>query len=196
MSRNLHRVLAFAVLMAGLSCNGSDGSVTGSESVSSAGNCPAGQTAQGTQCIAATSCFSGGSAAPDLQAGDADVVPDVGACPASPGFAVRVWNRGAVEVSAGVPIALYESRLGGALLAVGRTAAIIEPGGSTTATIVLPPAPAGPVDVAVVVNDDGTGQGVVGECDKTNNTVVVPGFSCPPVPRHCPWPGRPCSGRW
>jgi hypothetical protein len=196
MSRNLRGVLAFAVLMAGLSCNGSDGSETGSQTVSSAGSCPAGQTAQGTQCVAITSCFSGSSAAPDLQAGDADVVPDVAACPASPGFVVRVWNRGAARVSAGVPIALYQSQIGGALLAVGHTAAAIEPGANTTATIVLPPGPAGSVDVAVVLNDDGTGQGVVGECDTTNNTVVVPGFFCPPVQRHCPWPGRPCSGRW
>lgn len=117
--------------------------------------------------------------APDLQAGNADVVPDVLGCPGRLGLDVTVWNRGAVLVTAGVPIAVYQSQPGGTLLAVGHTSTAIEPGASATVAIGLSPPPATPVDVAVVLDDDGTGQGVVGECDTGNNTVLVLGLSCP-----------------
>ena len=117
--------------------------------------------------------------APDLQASKPDVTPDVQACPGHLRLNVTVWNRGAVLVTAGVPIAVYQSRPGGTLLAVGHTSAAIEPGASTTVAIDLSPPPASATDVAVVLNDDGTGQGVVGECDTTNNTVIFPGLSCP-----------------
>ena len=115
--------------------------------------------------------------APDLQAGDPDVTLDANACPAQLGLDVTVWNRGAVLVTAGVPIAVYQSRAGGALLAVGHTSSAIAPGASTAVSIGFS-APAAPIDVAVVVNDDGTGQGVVGECDTGNNTVLLAGLAC------------------
>ncbi len=117
--------------------------------------------------------------APDLQAGSADVVPNVASCPAHLALQVTVWNRGAVLVTAGVPVAAYTPKPGGTLLAVGHTTAAIEPGASTTVSIDLSPVPASPTDVAVVVNDDGTGQGVVNECDTSNNTVLLPGLTCP-----------------
>jgi hypothetical protein len=170
MVRSSHWVLAFAMLAAVLSC----GEPLNNFPMNPIGN--------------------GDLRAPDLQAGDADVVPHDADCPRTLGLVVTVWNRGAVLVTAGVPIALYQSQPGGALLAVGHTSAAIEPGASTAVTIVLSPAPVAPTDVAVVLNDDGTGQSVVGEYDTTNNTVLVPRASCPG--RRCPWPGRPCSGRW
>jgi FG-GAP-like repeat len=121
--------------------------------------------------------------APDLQVGNVDIAPDIHGCPAQLGVAVTVWNRGAVLVTAGVPIALYQSKPGGTLLAVGHTSGGIAPGANETVTIDLPSVPPTPIDVAVVLNDDGTGQGVVGECDTSNNTVVLSGLVCPVAAR-------------
>jgi hypothetical protein len=174
------------------------GQCSAAEACSSTATCPGGLACIAGKCATANGAcslqmnsISGDSRAPDLQA---DVAPNVADCPGTLGLLLRVWNRGAAPVTAGVPIALYQSQAGGALLAVGHTSAAIEPGGSTMVTIAVSPAPPAQIDVAVVLNDDGTGQGVVGECDTTNNTVLVSGISCPV--RRCGYPGRPCSGRW
>ena len=37
--------------------------------------------------------------------------------------------------------------------------------------------------LTVVVDDDGSGQGVVGECDRANDAVSVPARICPVQPR-------------
>ncbi|BDG10126.1 FG-GAP repeat domain-containing protein [Anaeromyxobacter paludicola] len=118
--------------------------------------------------------------APDLAADPlADVSLDRSACPASLTVAVRVWNRGAVLVTAGVPIAVYQGAAGGALLATARTAGAIKPGAFESVSIPLAGPASAPATVTVVLNDDGTGQGVVGECRRDNNAVAVPGAYCP-----------------
>jgi hypothetical protein len=121
-------------------------------------------------------------AAPDLAA-DAAVDATIGTarCPAELSISVRVWNRGAVLVAGGVPVALYAGPPGGAPVAVGRTAAAIVPRASETVTLVVSPAPPDARDFTVVLNDDGTGEGVVGECERANNVVAVPGARCPPA---------------
>jgi hypothetical protein len=118
--------------------------------------------------------------APDLVADAGDVVVGTGQCPARLAFAVRVWNRGAVLVAPGLPVAVYAGAAGGTPLAVGRTVGAIIPGANETVTVSAP-APTGPQDYTVVLNADETGQPVVGECDTTNGTVLVPAARCPPV---------------
>ncbi|HEX9288872.1 MAG TPA: VCBS repeat-containing protein, partial [Anaeromyxobacteraceae bacterium] len=117
--------------------------------------------------------------APDLQATQADVALDATGCPGHLRLEVKVWNRGAVLVTSGVPVALYEGRAGGKLLAVSHTAGAILPGGRGVVSLDVAPAPTTPIDLVIVLNDDGTGQGVVGECDTSNNTVVLSALYCP-----------------
>ncbi|MFL5273463.1 MAG: FG-GAP-like repeat-containing protein [Anaeromyxobacteraceae bacterium] len=119
--------------------------------------------------------------APDLVSQVQDVGFDATACPQHLRLTVKVWNRGAVLVAAGVPIAVYQGRAGGKLLAVGLTLHAIVPGASETVTIDIASPPLVPTDVTTVVNDDGTGEGVVGECNTTNDAVQIPSIYCPPA---------------
>ncbi len=120
-------------------------------------------------------------AAPDLAVMDGGVTIAVD-CPSTLKVSVVVWNRGAVLVVAGVPVAVYDGQVGGQLLAVGRTQGAILPGQSETVVVTVSPAPTQPVDLVVNVNDDGTGQGVVGECDLSNNTTTFVTSACTPPP--------------
>ncbi len=116
--------------------------------------------------------------APDLTAaaGNQSSV-DYASCPASVKVSVTIWNRGAVLVTAGVPVAFYADKAGGTLLGVGHTQGAIEPGGSEVVSAMLPSTPSGLV--VAVANDDGTGQGVVQECDRSNNSAVIGNAFCP-----------------
>jgi hypothetical protein len=118
--------------------------------------------------------------APDLAVRAQDAAIDSSGCPEHLRLKVNVWNRGAVLVSAGVPVTLYVGAAGGQALAVAHTAGTILPGESETVTFDLPiwdTAPA--ATLTVVLDDDGSGQGVVGECDRTNDAVSVPVVICP-----------------
>ncbi|HTP29557.1 MAG TPA: hypothetical protein VMK12_28305, partial [Anaeromyxobacteraceae bacterium] len=90
---------------------------------------------------------------------------------------VTVWNRGAVLVAPGIPIAVYQGQPGGTLLATAQTAGAIDPGASGQVTIEVPLAHYS--TLSVVVNDDGTGQGVVGECNRNNNDATLSIAQCP-----------------
>jgi hypothetical protein len=117
--------------------------------------------------------------APDLVAQASDVSLDSSSCPAQLTVKVNVWNRGAVLVAAGIPVAVYQGAAGGKLLAVGQTKGAIVPGAFEAVTIAVTPGPTTATDLAIVVNDDGTGQGLVGECDRTNNAQRIAGVFCP-----------------
>jgi hypothetical protein len=119
--------------------------------------------------------------APDLVSQVQDVGLDATACPQRLRLTVKVWNRGAVLVAAGVPVAVYEGGRGGKLLAVAQTQRAIVPGGFEIVSVELASPPTVPTDLTTVVNDDGTGQGVVGECDTGNNAVTLPAIYCPAV---------------
>ena len=121
--------------------------------------------------------------APDLAASASDVALDQSACPGRLRLTVRVWNRGAVLVVAGVPIALYEGQRGGKLLAVAHTTGAIVPGASEAVSLEVAPGPLLPTDLVAVLNDDGTGQGVVGECRVENDVVALPAVYCPAASR-------------
>ncbi len=122
--------------------------------------------------------------APDLAASVGDARVNASSCPAKISVSVDVWNRGAVLVTAGVPVALYSGQVGGPLLGVAHTTGAIVPGAAETVSLDIAPAPSVPTDLVVSLNDDGTGQGVVGECGgKTNNAVILPKQYCPAVSR-------------
>jgi hypothetical protein len=121
--------------------------------------------------------------APDLEAQAADASLDSSACPDHLTLTVKIWNRGAVLVAAGVPVALYEGAAGGKLLGIAQTQRAITPGAFEAVTVAVKPAPSVPTDYTVVLNDDGTGQGVVGECDRGNNVITLPGLFCAQVSR-------------
>ena len=118
--------------------------------------------------------------APDIAAELRDVGLSTAACPETLRLTLRVWNRGAVLVSQGMPIAIYAGPAGGAPFAVVRTTSPILPGSSETVTLDVP-GPAAPQDYTIVVNDDGTGEGVVGECDRGNNAVPLTQLRCTAV---------------
>jgi hypothetical protein len=102
-----------------------------------------------------------------------DLVVDGDGCPVRLTIRLRVWNRGAVPVAAGVPVAFY---LGGALLGTATTAGSILPGTSETVTFELRSPPAAATELRIVIDDDGSGNGLVGECLEDDNTLTVPAF--------------------
>ncbi|HYG69971.1 MAG TPA: VCBS repeat-containing protein [Anaeromyxobacteraceae bacterium] len=111
--------------------------------------------------------------APNVTADPAsDVVVDADACPERLVVRLRVWNRGAVPVAAGVPIAFHVGPV-----VVGRTATAgsILPGSSETVTFEIAPPPTTATELRVVIDDDGGG-GVVGECVEDDNAFVVTAF--------------------
>jgi len=114
--------------------------------------------------------------APDLAAELRDVTLSAAACPQTLRISVRVWNRGAVLVSQGVPVAIYAGAATGAPIALAHTAAAILPGASEVVTLEVPGATS--QDYVLVVNDDGTGEGVVGECDRANNSIPLRQLRC------------------
>lgn len=109
-------------------------------------------------------------AAPDLTAESADVSTDRTGCPGVLAITVRVWNRGAVPVAEGVPVAFF-SDPGGRLYGVVQTRTRILPAAYEDVTLRLANPPLAPTGVAIRIDDDGTGKGVVGECSKANNAV-------------------------
>jgi hypothetical protein len=93
---------------------------------------------------------------------------------------LRVCNRGTQPVGAGVPVSFYEGAAGGTPICTVATSHILVPGQCETVTCLWtdPPGNAAPVDVTVVVDDDGTGAGQNSECAETNNTAVIPDVFC------------------
>jgi len=152
---------------------GEDGSIPVKESPHSA--------VKATNMFRANLAGTANYAAPDLAVDSAlDLTLGTAQCPATLTLAVRVWNRGAVLVAPGLPVALHAGAATGARVAIVRTVGAIIPGSSETVTFSFP-APAAPQDYTVVANEDETGQPVVGECDTTNNAASVTAARCPPL---------------
>lgn len=94
---------------------------------------------------------------------------------------IRVCNRGTQPVGSGVPVSFYEGSPGaGEVICTVFTAGVIVPGACevVTCTWTDPPGQGGAVDVTVVVDDDGTGQGQNTECVEGNNTAVIRDVFC------------------
>jgi hypothetical protein len=97
----------------------------------------------------------------------------------------RVCNRGTQPVGQGVPVAFYiGDPAAGQLACATQTAAVITPGNCLEVSCDWPnpPGQSNPVDVTVVVDDDGTGSGENTECVEGNNTALIPDVFCLVVP--------------
>ncbi|BDG03091.1 FG-GAP-like repeat-containing protein [Anaeromyxobacter oryzae] len=108
--------------------------------------------------------------APDLAAEAGDVVVDTSACPRTLSVTVRVWNRGAVPAAEGIPVT-FRADPGGALYGTVLTKTTILPGRSEDVTLRIDAPPRQPTGVVVELDRDASGNGVVGECDQSNNVV-------------------------
>lgn len=88
---------------------------------------------------------------------------------------VRVGNGGLSSVTAGVHVAFYSAApaLGGTLLGTRRTSQPLNPGEFEDVSLSLSVDLSAVEHLWVVVDDDGTGKGLLQECDETNNSTTV-----------------------
>jgi outer membrane protein assembly factor BamB len=92
-------------------------------------------------------------------------------------FTARAGNGGQAAVPSGVPLSLYngDPLSGGTLIAVVSLPGALAPGEFADLNLLWTPAPPpGLYSLYFVVDDDGTGGSLVGECDETNNTCQTP----------------------
>lgn len=108
-------------------------------------------------------------AAPDLTVSVLRI--DARDCPDTAGLVARIGNGGANVAAAPVNVSFYlgDPNVGGLLLGVAQTSVSLKPGEYEDVGLVLDPAPAGPLDVCVVADDDGLGGGALSECNEINN---------------------------
>jgi hypothetical protein len=111
--------------------------------------------------------------APDLVPTDPHA--DLSGCPSILKLVVTVTNLGAVGVPPGIPVAFYlvDPKT---LLDVEHTKSVLLPGGSETVsyTWTIPANQQGTaLKIEFVVDDDGKGNGMVNECNETNNAVQI-----------------------
>jgi hypothetical protein len=83
---------------------------------------------------------------------------------------VNVCNRGAAPVGDGIPVTFYE---GATILCTGRTEVAIAAGTCAPASCEWVGGRAGPHEITVVADDDGTGAGQAGECTEGNNRATL-----------------------
>ena len=114
-------------------------------------------------------------AAPDLAAESGDVTVDTSGCPARLTVTVKVWNRGAVPVAAGVPVR-FRAQPGGQVYGVASTQGRILPGLSEDVSLTIAAPPQVPTSIAMDLDAGQDGQGVVGECDERNTVMAGDAF--------------------
>lgn len=116
--------------------------------------------------------------APDVAAETGDALVDRGACPAKLVLTVKVWNRGALPVAAGVPVT-FRADPGGTVYGTVQTQGMILPGRFETVKLELASPPTEPVGIEIRLDEDADGKGVVGECDEANNVARAGDAFCP-----------------
>jgi hypothetical protein len=114
----------------------------------------------------------------------ADAVPEIqglcdAGCPSEMRLLVRVKNAGAVDITAGLPVTLWDDHLNDVLGTVYVPDAI--PAGWTSATVEIPYDPHLVPQDAIMVRVDtfSTGLGIHLECDEDNNDALIPDATCP-----------------
>jgi hypothetical protein len=105
---------------------------------------------------------------------------DLSGCPGTATLQARVANIGNLGVPAGVEVAFYEGTPSAPLgfLGTASTTVPLLPGASTLVTIEVPLEGSPPFAFFAVVDDDGTGVGVIVECDEDNNREAIDGVDC------------------
>ena len=122
--------------------------------------------------------------------GQATSAPDVAASDPGAGLAgcpdyIVLWawvgNRGAITMPAGVPVSFWDGdpAAGGVLLGVARTTEPLDPGRAQRVVFTWHQPGAGSHDIFVRADDDGSGQGLVAECEDGNNQVSLGAIGCP-----------------
>jgi hypothetical protein len=118
--------------------------------------------------------------APDLRIGGIEAY--LGGCPYKLELRARVVNVGSLGVKAGVKVAFYEGAVGATSKLVGTatTQKPLLPGNSELVKVSysVPKGQEGPFSFWANVDDDGTGQGGVSECDEKNNGSSITGVKC------------------
>ncbi len=138
--------------------------------------------------------FGSPLAAPDLTASFLRL--DTAECPEAVSIVARIGSGGARVAASPVDVAFYDGDPagGGALLGVAQTRTRLEPGLFGDVALSLSPPLEGAHEICVVADDDGSGRGVMNECDETNNQCCVEfsDFCCTPVPD----PSQRTQGFW
>lgn len=117
--------------------------------------------------------------APDLTVLALEVL--LNGCPNTATLRARVANAGNLGVPAGVPVAFREGTpaMPGTLLGVETTTVPLLPGASTVvelADVALTGMP--PYEFVATVDDDGTGAGIIVECDEDDNEAAIGDLDC------------------
>jgi len=119
--------------------------------------------------------FGGGGIMPDLTAKSGSFT-----CTGSGSaeISIEVCNRGTEPVADGLPIAIYAP--GGDLVCTTATPQVLRPGQCGSSTCAMSGVPTdSAVDLEVVVDDDGSGEGDHAECHEANNSLTIPDVVCP-----------------
>ncbi len=116
--------------------------------------------------------------APDLAIVGLEV--DLARCPEMATLRARVSNLGTLGVHAGVNVAFYSGSPAspGALIGVVMTTVPLLPGSSTVVTIDAALTGTSPYAFFAVVDDDGTGAGMIAECNEDNGAAAIDGLDC------------------
>jgi len=110
--------------------------------------------------------------APDLAVG---LEVSLAGCPTTVTLRARVVNEGSLGVPAGVEVAF---RQGDTLLGTNITTVPLLPGASTIVELDVDLSGEGPFAFEATVDDDGSGAGVVLECDEENNDADIDDVDC------------------
>jgi hypothetical protein len=105
---------------------------------------------------------------------------ELSGCPETATLRARVSNVGNLGVGPGVPVAFRSGtpESPGPLLGVGATEVTLLPGSSTVVELTVPLEGDGPYAWVAIVDDDGTGAGVVVECDEDDNAAAIGAVDC------------------
>ena len=117
--------------------------------------------------------------APDLAVLALEVVLD--GCPASALLRARITNEGSLGAPAGVPVSFYEGTpdARGALLGTVSTSVSLLPGATTVVELAdVALSGEAPYAFVAVVDDDGTGAGIIIECDEDDNAGTIGDLDC------------------
>ncbi|MEM9074876.1 MAG: FG-GAP-like repeat-containing protein [Myxococcota bacterium] len=116
--------------------------------------------------------------APDLEIAGLEVV--LADCPTGVTLRARVRNVGSLGVEAGVPVSFYRGPLDapGDLIGTETTAIPLLPGASTVVSIDAPLEGDPPYEFHAVVDDDGSGAGIITECNEDGNAEDIADIDC------------------
>jgi hypothetical protein len=137
-------------------------------------------------------------AAPDLTS--SFITLDDALCPDSLDITARIGNGGSNVAAAPVNVAFYDGdpNAGGTLLGSATTASNLNGGEFEDVTLTLSPPLTGAHTICVAADDDGTGAGMVSECNEDNNQccaqfadICLP---CDPDPHTQGYWNRQCLG--